>query len=70
MDIVYSINGAYRDLIAYINTIIIYLKDFSGGLRENGQSELNKQLIISTRNVRDLPFPEARIPITNTVQFI
>jgi hypothetical protein len=36
-----------------MSIVVTYLKDFSGGLKENGQQKLGKQLATSTRNVRD-----------------
>lgn len=56
-DIAYGIDGAFGDPIACMGTVVTYLKDFSGGLREDGQPELGKQLTTSTRNVRDPPSP-------------
>jgi hypothetical protein len=50
-----------------MSTVVTYLKDFSGGLRDSGLPELGKQLTTSTRNVRDPPPPEVRIPIANMV---
>jgi len=35
IDIVYSINKAFDDLIVYISIVVMYLKDFSSSLREN-----------------------------------
>lgn len=43
------------------------LEGFSGGLREDGRPELGKHLTTSTRNIRDPPPPEVRIPIANMV---
>jgi hypothetical protein len=34
IDIAYSIKGAYGDPIACVNTVVTYLKDFSGGLKQ------------------------------------
>jgi hypothetical protein len=34
-----------------VNTVVTYLKDFSGGLKQDGHPELGKLLTGSTRNV-------------------
>jgi hypothetical protein len=59
INIVYNIKGAFSNLIAYINIIIIYLKDFSSSLRDNNLLKLGKQLITSTKNVCNPPFPRS-----------
>jgi len=59
INIVYNIKGAFSNLIAYINIIIIYLKDFSSSLRDNNLLKLGKQLITSTKNVYNPPFPRS-----------
>lgn len=55
------------DLTACISTVVSYAKDFSGGLRDNGQPELGKDLTTSIRNVTYVspPPPEARILSVN-----
>jgi hypothetical protein len=40
-----------------MGTVVTYLKDLSGGLKDDGQPELGKQLTTSTRNVRDPASP-------------
>jgi len=41
-NIAYGIDRAFGDSIICISIVVIYLKDFSSGLRENGQPEFGK----------------------------
>jgi hypothetical protein len=45
-----GIEGTHGDLIACMGTVVTYMK-FSGGLKEEGQPALNKELTGSTRKV-------------------
>jgi hypothetical protein len=53
MDVAYGINGVYNDPIACIITVVTYVKDFSGSLKDSGQPPLSQPLIGSTRNICD-----------------
>jgi hypothetical protein len=63
----YGIERAYGDPTACVSTVVSYLKDFSGGLREHGFPELGKKLTRSSRNVQDSLHPIVRLTIANMV---
>jgi hypothetical protein len=52
-DVAYGIDGGYSDPIACVNTVVTYMKDFSGGLKDAGHQELGSKLTGSSRNVTD-----------------
>jgi hypothetical protein len=56
-DIAYSIDGGYDDPIACASTVVTYMKDFPGGLKDASHPELGSKLTGSTRNITDFhPF--------------
>ncbi|KAG4428774.1 hypothetical protein IFR05_015742 [Cadophora sp. M221] len=44
-DIAFDIDGAYDDPIAAMGTVVTYLKDLSGGLKDDGRPELGLRMM-------------------------